>query len=381
MINAVFIGENTDYISKYSKFWDETICILKDQNEVLKLLETNNFNYNLVIYEKHESIADTGIISTIKKFHPKIYIVLLTENLEKEDSIKYLKAGVNTTILPEANQHTIQHTLSFIEKNKLLIDSQHFEIKDIKIFKMPVSKRIFDIILAFSTILVLSPLFILTALCIRLESKGRIIYKSKRVGSNYQIFDFWKFRSMYPDADARLKEYLSLNQYGKATEVDKPGQVNEQTETMPNSTVLIADDYTIAENEYIHTKHITQENAFIKFEHDPRITKVGRIIRKYSIDELPQLINILKGDMSFVGNRPLPLYEAELLTNDEFVDRFIAPAGLTGLWQVQRRGSASAMSADGRKRLDIYYAKHHCFKLDMKIIMKTFFTFIQKEDV
>ena len=116
-------------------------------------------------------------------------------------------------------------------------------------------------------------------------------------------------------------------------------------------------------------------------ENDPRITKVGRIIRKYSIDELPQLFNILKGDMSVVGNRPLPLYEAEKLTADESIDRFIAPAGLTGLWQVMKRGDSGRMSAEERKQLDIIYGQTFSFLLDCKILLKTFTAFIQKENV
>ena len=108
---------------------------------------------------------------------------------------------------------------------------------------------------------------------------------------------------------------------------------------------------------------------------------MGRIIRKYSIDELPQLFNILKGDMSVVGNRPLPLYEAELLTSDEYIQRFMAPAGLTGLWQVEKRGEAGKLSAEERKMLDIRYAKEFTFLMDVKIIFKTFTAFIQKENV
>ena len=123
------------------------------------------------------------------------------------------------------------------------------------------------------------------------------------------------------------------------------------------------------------------KEPFFKIENDPRITHIGHIIRKYSIDELPQLFNILKGDMSVVGNRPLPLYEAELLTSDEYVKRFMAPAGLTGLWQVEKRGGAGKMSAEERKQLDIKYAKEFSFRMDMKIIFKTFTAFIQKENV
>ena len=124
-----------------------------------------------------------------------------------------------------------------------------------------------------------------------------------------------------------------------------------------------------------------KKNAFVKYENDPRITKVGHIIRKYSIDELPQLINILKGDMSIVGNRPLPLYEAELLTSDDYIERFMAPAGLTGLWQVEKRGDQGALSAEERKQLDIKYARNFSFRMDIRIIFKTFTAFVQKENV
>ena len=182
-------------------------------------------------------------------------------------------------------------------------------------------------------ILCLSPLLIFTALAIRLESKGPIIYKSKRVGSNYQIFDFLKFRSMYTDADKHLKDFNALNQYQQEDEdiwgEELEPDINEEADE--EEILLISDDFVISEEDYINKKSKEKSNAFVKLENDPRITKIGRIIRKYSIDELPQLINILKGDMSIVGNRPLPLYEAELLTSDEHIDRFMGPAGLTGL--------------------------------------------------
>ena len=235
---------------------------------------------------------------------------------------------------------------------------------------MPLWKRTFDIFFSGMVILCLSPLLIFTALAIRLESKGPIIYKSKRVGSNYQIFDFLKFRSMYTDADKHLKDFNALNQYQQEDEdiwgEELEPDINEEADE--EEILLISDDFVISEEDYINKKSKEKSNAFVKLENDPRITKIGRIIRKYSIDELPQLINILKGDMSIVGNRPLPLYEAELLTSDEHIDRFMGPAGLTGLWQE-------------RKQLDITYAKTFSFWLDIKIILKTVTAFIQKENV
>ena len=132
---------------------------------------------------------------------------------------------------------------------------------------------------------------------------------------------------------------------------------------------------------HIKKKNEEIQNAFVKIENDPRVTKVGAFIRKYSIDELPQLFNILRGDMSIVGNRPLPLYEAERLTADDCIDRFIAPAGLTGLWQVEERGKGGDMSAEERKQLDIRYGQTYNFSLDMKIIFRTLTAFVQKDNV
>ena len=128
------------------------------------------------------------------------------------------------------------------------------------------------------------------------------------------------------------------------------------------------------------------KSAFIKISDDPRITRVGKFIRNTSIDELPQLINVIKGDMSIVGNRPLPVYEAELLTRGALSKRFLAPAGITGLWQVELRGKGGVMSEEERMRLDNEYADHfigdnYSFWYDLKLILRTVPALFQKDTV
>lgn len=257
-----------------------------------------------------------------------------------------------------------------------------------KDYKIPFVKRLFDIVVSLSVLLVLSPLLLLVALAIRVESKGNVIYKSKRVGTGYRIFNFLKFRSMYTGADAELKELEHLNQYSQSQESNKSDNnipPCPRCARLPEgeycSPVLYIEGKKICEYWYNELKKKDKAATFIKIENDPRITKVGKFIRNTSIDELPQLINVLKGNMSIVGNRPLPLYEAEQLTSDDWSARFLAPAGITGLWQVELRGKGGIMSEDERKGLDNQYAYTYSLLGDIKLILRTIPALFQKENV
>ncbi|NDV65210.1 sugar transferase [Bacteroides sp. 224] len=382
-MHFIYIGKNKDTIEHFSHLTESKFRTASNGNKAILLIETIHGKKNIVVFYEHGQIdRDIAEIKKIRRKFPHIYMVLVIDCFDKNDSLSYLKAGINNTISSKAGIKTINEIFNFLNiRNQEELNIERKE--NIQKFTLPLWKRCFDIFFSGVAIICLSPILIITALAIRIESKGAVIYKSKRVGSNYKIFDFLKFRSMYTGADKHLKDFNNLNQYQLAEEEESPQLLFEDDDSLEidKDTVLISDDFVISEQDYITQRSKEQKNAFVKLENDPRITKVGHFIRKYSIDELPQLFNILKGDMSVVGNRPLPLYEAELLTSDEYIDRFMAPAGLTGLWQVEKRGDSGRMSAEERKQLDIKYAKNFSFWLDIKIILKTVTAFIQKEDV
>jgi lipopolysaccharide/colanic/teichoic acid biosynthesis glycosyltransferase len=230
-------------------------------------------------------------------------------------------------------------------------------------------------------------------LAIRLESKGKVYYISKRVGK--KTFDFYKLRSMRSGSDTLIKKLAQENnQYNKEqaiTTIDFKAPCPKCCKLQQGemcSPLLHIDANEICDYWYNTQKNeIERTNStFIKIVNDPRITKIGKLIRNTSIDELPQLINVIKGDMSIVGNRPLPVYEAELLTKDTMSKRFLAPAGITGLWQVELRGRGGEMSEEERMRLDNEYADHftgnnYSFWYDIKLILRTFPGLIQKSTV
>ncbi|MEZ4951160.1 MAG: sugar transferase [Saprospiraceae bacterium] len=233
-------------------------------------------------------------------------------------------------------------------------------------------KRSMDVLAAILLLTLLSPLLLLIGILIKLESKGPIIYASKRVGKNYKVFDFYKFRSMRVGADSEVEKLKHLNNY--------KGQEKAEIIFSNQQKTLIADTGWVDESEYLMKEQEKSARPFFKLENDPRITKIGHFIRNTSIDELPQLINVLKGELSLVGNRPLPLYEAEVLTTDEAIGRFMAPAGLTGYWQVTERGKKDT-SVSKRIELDVTYAQKWSFMMDLKILFKTPLALFQQSNV
>lgn len=186
------------------------------------------------------------------------------------------------------------------------------------------TKRLFDIIVASSILLLGSPIYLLLALAIKLDSPGPIFFKQTRVGLKGRHFKVWKFRTMVINADRLLRELEARNEI--------------------------------------------KGGVLFKMKDDPRVTKVGKFLRRYSLDELPQAINVLIGDMSLVGPRPLPLRDVEGFAPHHHVRHNVMP-GITGLWQVS--GRSDIKDFEDAFRLDMGYIQNWSLALDFQIILKT----------
>jgi lipopolysaccharide/colanic/teichoic acid biosynthesis glycosyltransferase len=192
-------------------------------------------------------------------------------------------------------------------------------------------KRAIDVAGSLLALLLFLPLFAVIAMLVKLTSHGPVLFCQKRVGQYGKLFNFYKFRSMYTDND---------------TEVHR-GYV---TKLIEGST------------------HVQQPNGMYKLVHDPRVTLVGKLIRKSSLDELPQFINVLAGDMSLVGPRPPLPYEFERYRTWHKRRVLEIKPGLTGLWQVKGR---SRTTFDEMVRMDLHYARTRSLWLDLKIMLQT----------
>jgi len=398
-INLLYIGSWPDLVNDLKSREDLfTVTTVENGVQTQNLLLKKGEKFDAILCEAVlPGMNGLSIAKMVKGYEGYSKIPFIIFSLEKDFGLykKLLKAKgiVDDYYVAPVDIEKLHKRFSFLKDyyekyiNKVSVEGAFQR------YKIPFIKRTFDIIVSLTAILLLSPVFILVAIAIRLESKGPIIYKSKRVGTGYKIFDFFKFRSMYSGADAKLKELEHLNKYNAAKEEAGKNEQSSQPlnadcprcKKLPEgqhcSPLLFIDEKYICEYWYKEQKKKASGSTFIKIKDDPRITKVGKFIRNTSIDELPQLFNVLKGDMSIVGNRPLPLYEAELLTSDDWSARFMGPAGITGLWQVELRSKKGEMSEEERKSLDNEYSKNYSFWGDIKLIFRTIPALLQKESV
>lgn len=192
-------------------------------------------------------------------------------------------------------------------------------------------KRMLDVIVASIGLIILAPVFLLLAIFIKINSRGSVFFAHTRIGKNGKKFKMYKFRTMYENAEQMIKNFT-------------PEQKKEWEENY-------------------------------KLKNDPRITKIGRFLRKTSLDELPQIINIIKGDLSIIG--PRPIVDRELEKYGESKEKFLSVTpGLTGYWQANGRSDTTYKQ---RMRMELYYIDHMSPKLDAQIFFKTFKTVLKKE--
>lgn len=212
------------------------------------------------------------------------------------------------------------------ELTKIGIDDMEIKGKIYRGFK-----RIADIVLGCIGLIILLPVFLIIGICIKIDSKGPVIFAHKRIGKNGKKFNMYKFRSMYENAEEMIDNFSE-----------------EQ-------------------------KREWQEN--FKLENDPRITRVGNFLRKTSLDELPQIVNIIKGDLSIIG--PRPIVDEELEKYGENKEKFLSiTPGLTGYWQANGRSNTTY---EERMQMELYYIDNQSLWLDIKIFFKTIVSVLKKE--
>lgn len=204
------------------------------------------------------------------------------------------------------------------------------DVKKISLYKMFI-KRTIDIVLSAIGLIILSPLMLIIAVAIKFESKGKVFFKHKRIGKDGKKIYIYKFRTMVENAEDLIKQFT-------------PEQMEEFKENF-------------------------------KLENDPRVTKIGKFLRKTSLDELPQMFNILKGELSIIG--PRPIIDEELEKYGDNKDKFLSVTpGLTGYWAANGR---SDTTYDERMKMELYYIDNVSLKMDLKIFFKTILAVIKGE--
>ena len=258
-------------------------------------------------------------------------VVLVGAELLPDEEFLELLRSVRLRGLP---LRVVPGALALMRSRPILSESMGLPLLEVRYPRLDNTqralKRALDVAVSLSGLVLLSPLFLAVALAIRLDSPGPIFFRQKRVGADGKVFICYMFRSMYEGAERQQEELEALNE---------------------------------------------AQGAVFKIKEDPRITPVGRFLRRWSIDELPQLMNVLKGEMSLVGPRPLPIRDFQLI-KEAHKRRLGAIPGMTGYWQISGR---SKLSFEEMVRLDLYYIENWSLSFDVKIILQTLGVVLRRE--
>ena len=274
-------------------------------DELEKLIREHNIDQIYILQKKDADLTDVQKYMDLC-IEMGVTIRLIVDFYKRRKANSYVSAVGNYPVIT-------YHTVSLNTSEQLI-------------------KRFMDIIGGFVGIVLSSPIMLITAILIKLDSKGPVIFKQTRVGQNGRTFKIYKFRSMYIDAEERKKELMAQNEI--------------------------------------------QGGVMFKMKNDPRITRVGKVIRKLSIDELPQFFNVFLGTMSLVGTRPPTLDEVEKYKTNQWRRISIKP-GLTGMWQVN--GRSSIQDFDEIVKLDLEYIDNWTLFTDIRIICKTVWVLLARK--
>jgi len=282
----------------------------------------SNENYNFVkkiindnIYLGYRIVENENLADDIILLNPLIDLKEISKLFGKYKNVKFAFAESGIPLLNVQIENIFTQPLSFVSVRNNLLSKN-----------MLITKRIFDIVFSIILISLFLPIILITAILIKLTSKGPIFYVQERPGRFGRMIKIYKFRTMYLDADKKLEEILKNNE-----------ELREEF------------------------------RKYRKLKNDPRITPIGKILRKFSIDEIPQLFNVLKGDMSIVGPRPYQIEEIEYMGEYRDIVLSVRP-GLTGLWQISGRND---LSFSAKLKIETWYVLNWNLWLDLFIIIRT----------
>ncbi|MDT7880475.1 MAG: sugar transferase [Candidatus Hydrothermia bacterium] len=267
------------------------------------------------IYLGYKIVNDENLADDVILLNPSMDLKEISKLFKKYKNVKFAFAESGIPLLNVQIENIFTQPLSFVSVRNNLLSKN-----------MLITKRIFDIVFSIFLIFLFSPIIVITAILIKLTSKGSIFYVQKRPGRFGKIIKIYKFRTMYLDAEKKLEEILKNDE-----------------------------------------KLREEFMKYRKLKNDPRITPLGKILRRFSIDEIPQLFNVLKGDMSIVGPRPYQIDEIEHMGEYKDIVLSVRP-GLTGLWQISGR---SDLSFQAKLKIETWYVLNWNLWLDLFIIIRT----------